>query len=59
VRPTPGSFGSAKAAGVAVGQLRRLAPDFNRRDRQLIRRYLKVDDLVEKIIEGLQTAGGG
>ena len=46
-----------KEAGTAIDQLLRLDPDFERRGRLLISRYLKVDDLVEKIIEGLQKAG--
>ena len=47
------------AARTAVDQLLRLEPDFKGRGRQLISHYLKVDDLVDKIIEGLQKAGVG
>ena len=44
-------------AKAAVSQLLKLEPDFAARGRSLISRYVKVDDLVDKIIEGLRKAG--
>jgi len=44
-------------AKAAVGQLLKLEPDFATRGRLLISRYVKVDDLVDTIIEGLRQAG--
>jgi len=35
----------------------KLAPDFATQGRSMIRRYVRVDKLVDKIIEGLQKAG--
>jgi len=52
-----GRLGRQREAKTAVGQLLTLAPDFATRGRWLIGRYLKVDDLVDTIIEGLQNAG--
>jgi hypothetical protein len=40
-----------------VGELLKLKPDFATRGRLLISRYVKVDELVDKIIEGLRKAG--
>jgi hypothetical protein len=34
-----------------------LVPDFSTQGRLLISRYVKVDDLVDTIIEGLRQAG--
>jgi adenylate cyclase len=50
-------LGRQKEAQTAIRELRKLEPDFATRGRWLIRRYVKVDDLVHKIIEGLQKAG--
>ena len=44
-------------AKAAVSQLLKLEPDFATRGRSLIGRYVKVDDLVDSIIEGLRKAG--
>jgi adenylate cyclase len=44
-------------AGAAVGQLLELEPDFATRGRWMISRYVKVDELVDRIIEGLRKAG--
>jgi len=52
-----GQLGRENEARNAVGELLKLKPDFATRGRLLISRYVKVDDLVEKIIEGLQKAG--
>jgi adenylate cyclase len=47
----------AREAKTAVGELLKLEPDFTARGRRLISRYVKVDDLVDMIIEGLRKAG--
>jgi adenylate cyclase len=52
-----GRLGRQNEAKAAVSQLRKLAPDFASRGRTLISRYVKVDDLVDMIIEGLRKAG--
>ena len=52
-----GRLGRQNEAKAAVGQLLELEPDFTTRGRWLIRRYVKVDDLVDTIIEGLRQAG--
>ena len=52
-----GQLGRDHEASAALGDLLELAPDFATRGRQLISNYVKVDDLVDKIIEGLQKAG--
>jgi len=44
-------------AKAAVSQLLKLEPDFATRGRSLISRYVKVDDLVNTIVEGLRKAG--
>jgi len=48
-----------KEARNAVDQLLTLEPDFKKSGRRLLSSYLKVDDVVEKIIAGLQKAGVG
>lgn len=52
-----GQLERQREAKSAVSQLLKLEPDFTTRGRLLISRYLKVDDLVDKIIEGLRKAG--
>ena len=52
-----GQLGRQNEAKTAVGQLLKLEPDFATRGRWLISRYVKVDDLVDTIIEGLRKAG--
>jgi adenylate cyclase len=52
-----GRLGRLNEAKAAVSQLRKLAPDFPSRGRSLISRYVKVDDLVNMINEGLRKAG--
>ncbi len=52
-----GQMGREREAKTAVGELLKLEPDFAARGRQLISRYVKVDDLVDMIIEGLRKAG--
>jgi adenylate cyclase len=52
-----GQLGRQIEAGKAVDQLLELEPDFAIRGRQLIGRYVKVDHLIDAIIEGLRKAG--
>jgi len=52
-----GQMGRGREARSAVGELLKLAPDFAARGRRLISHYVKVDDLVETLIEGLRKAG--
>jgi adenylate cyclase len=52
-----GRLGRRAEAKAAVGQLLKLEPDFATRGRWLISRYVKVDDLVDRIIEGLEEEG--
>jgi len=52
-----GQLGQKDEAKKAVGELLKLEPDFRGQGRRLISRYVKVDDLIDKIIEGLQKAG--
>lgn len=50
-------LGRQNEAKAAVSQLLKLDPDFATRGRWLISRYVKVDDLIDRIIEGLEKAG--
>jgi adenylate cyclase len=52
-----GHLGKKNEAKTAVGELLKLAPDFATRGRLLISRYVKVDELIDKIIAGLRKAG--
>ena len=52
-----GRLGRHDEAKAAVSQLLELEPDFATRGRTLISRYVKVDALVDAIIEGLRKAG--
>ncbi len=52
-----GQLGREDEARAAVSELLKLVPDFATRGRLLISRYVKVDDLVDNIIEGLRKAG--
>jgi adenylate cyclase len=52
-----GRLGRQNEAKAAVSQLLMLEPDFATRGRLLISRYVKVDDLVDTIIEGVRKAG--
>jgi len=54
---TLGQMGREQEARTAVGELLKLEPDFATRGRRLISHYVKVDDLVDTIIEGLRKAG--
>jgi adenylate cyclase len=52
-----GQMGRESEARAAIDGLLKLVPDFASQGRRLISRYVKADDLVDKIIEGLQKAG--
>jgi len=52
-----GQMGRAHEAETTIGELLKLVPDFTGRGRRLISRYVKVDDLIVKLIEGLKKAG--
>jgi adenylate cyclase len=52
-----GQLGRQNEAKAAVVQLLKVEPDFAARGRWIINRYVKVDALIDKIIEGLQKAG--
>jgi adenylate cyclase len=50
-------LGRQSEAKTAVNQLLKLEPNFATRGRWLIGRYVKVDDSIDMLIEGLQKAG--
>ncbi len=50
-------LGKQKEAQTAVNQLLKLVSDFETRGRELISRYVKIDSLIDRIIEGLRKAG--
>jgi adenylate cyclase len=52
-----GRLGRPKEAKKAVDQLLKLEPDFAARGRLLVNRYVKVDELIDMLIEGLRKAG--
>jgi adenylate cyclase len=52
-----GQLGRQNEAKAAVAQLLKLEPDFATRGRWIINRYVKVDNLIDKVIEGLRKAG--
>ena len=52
-----GQMGKIPDAKKAVAGLLELVPDFRDCGRQLINNYVKVPDLVEEVIEGLEKAG--
>ena len=52
-----GQMGNEPEARTAIGELCKLEPDFVVRARQLIRYYVKVDELADAIVEGLEKAG--
>jgi adenylate cyclase len=54
---TLGQLGRRSDAEVQIANLKVLKPDFESKARYLISRYVKEDELVEKIIEGLKKAG--
>jgi adenylate cyclase len=52
-----GQLGRRHEANNAASQLLMMVPDFASRGRAMIGRYVKVDSLVDKVIEGLRKAG--
>jgi adenylate cyclase len=52
-----GQLGKHNQAKTALNQLLGLEPDFTKRGRLLVSRYVKVEDLVDAIFEGLHKAG--
>jgi len=50
-------LGRRKEAAALAGQIVARQPEFLRRGRWLIRRYVKFDELVERIEQGLSDAG--
>jgi adenylate cyclase len=52
-----GQMGRESEASAAIDGLLKLVPDFASQGRRLISRYVKADELVNKLIEGLQKAG--
>jgi adenylate cyclase len=52
-----GQMGRGLEAKAAADELLELVPDFTSRGRALIGKYLKVDDVIDDVIEGLQKAG--
>src|SRR6185295_12828941 len=52
-----GHLGRLTEAKLEVTELLRCKPDFKRRGRVLIGRYLKFPDLVARVVEGLGKAG--
>ena len=52
-----GQMGKGEKAKSALGELLKLVPDFSTRGRELIRRYVKVEDLTDSILGGLRKAG--
>ena len=52
-----GQLGRRNEAKAAIDQMLKLEPDFATRGRRLISSYVKVDNLIDMIIKGLQKAG--
>ena len=52
-----GQLQRQKEAEQQIAHLLELKPDFQEKARMLIKRYVKQDELVEHIIDGLQNAG--
>ncbi len=52
-----GHLGELEAGQACVRTLLELKPDFAQRGRMLIRRYVKFEDIVERIIQGLDAVG--
>ena len=52
-----GQLERQKEAKTALSQLLKLEPNFAARGRLLIGRYVKVDEIIDTIIEGLRKAG--
>jgi tetratricopeptide (TPR) repeat protein len=54
---TLGHLGRIKEGQACVQALLKLKPDFAQRGRILIRHYIKFEDIVERVIEGLNAIG--
>jgi len=54
---TLGRLGRTQEAKAAVDELVRIKPDIRTRSRELISRFVKVEDLVHRLQEGLEKAG--
>jgi len=52
-----GQLGRQKEAKKAIEQLLKMEPNFRNRANRMIGRLVKVDDLIDKIVVGLQKAG--
>jgi TolB-like protein len=52
-----GQLGRRSEANAYVEELRRLKPDFESRARELVSGSLRIEDLTERIIDGLRKAG--
>jgi adenylate cyclase len=52
-----GQLGRPDEANAAMNHLLKLVPDFATRGRGLIGRYVKIDSLIDTLIEGLRKAG--
>ena len=54
---TLGLLGNIEDGRKSAAELLKLKPDFPERGRILIRHYIKFDDIVERVIEGLDAVG--
>ena len=52
-----GQMGNEREAKASVEKLLTLNPDFEYQARRLIGRYIKVDELIDMVFEGLRKAG--
>ena len=52
-----GLLGNIEDGREAAAELLKLKPDFAERGRLLIRHYIKFDDIVERVIKGLNAVG--
>ena len=52
-----GLLGNIKDGRKAAAEMLKLKPDFPARGRILIRHYIKFEDIVERVIEGLHAVG--
>ena len=52
-----GLLGNIEDGRKAAAELLKLKPDFPARGRILIRHYIKFEDIVERVIEGLKAVG--
>jgi hypothetical protein len=53
----PGTAGKTQEGNRALGALLKLKPDFAKRGRTLIQHYIKFDDILARVIQGLNKAG--